>query len=265
MKEGHRTRWKSIWRQASFCSSGLGRGIRRSFTVYTYRDYRSGYPPCGNSIQASQLDDNDSFTREESRNKNSFYVALDTLRHIRYLSVKTPIELSQEMQSFSESCDEPPTVVSSHGLYAPRPVSEPPDPGYIRASLFCWRNGHLKELGLYDDIPVYPGGRLPCGRIHFGMTRELWQLPNLAVIDPSELMYYEIREPFSLTRDELDPFLHHGVYLPVIDCPSPGLVNVRLIRLYSKKKARQCKLLLRQGSIRLNSMFKHSLHNLSTA
>ena len=84
-------------------------------------------------------------------------------------------------------------------------------------------------LDLYDDIPVYCGGRLPHGRVHFDITRELWKLPNIGVrfgfykrdnlspfadlppkiVDNETYVTYEIREPYSIIYDELKPFLLH--------------------------------------------------------
>ncbi|KAI0087072.1 hypothetical protein BDY19DRAFT_907626 [Irpex rosettiformis] len=231
-------------------------------TRHTFRYYHSGYSPFHinhntPALFSTSLPDDiseDSHRSEERRARNPLYVFLDTLRHFPYLWVKTPLELSREV------------LTSSHNMgYTPRTIHHAPDAGYIRVNMCCWKDGCLLELGLYDDIPVYCGGRLPYGRMHFSLTRELWQLPNIAVIDTANYNMYQIREPLSLAVDELEPFILRGFCLPVIgshnagiDIPSPGLVKIRLIRLYIKRKTREYRTSLRQACVNLENCVKYS-------
>lgn len=88
---------------------------------------------------------------------------------------------------------------------------------------------------MYDDIPVYASGR-----VHFGFTRELWKLQNLAVwlpspypcflsnkffqiVDPERRIKYGIRKPYTVSRKELRPFLKRCDYLRVIGMSPTGL------------------------------------------
>lgn len=112
---------------------------------------------------------------------------------------------------------------------------------YIRVRLCRWSNGHVEELELYDDVPVYASGR-----VHFGLTRQLWHLPNLAVclrcenqfkvllingschcqiVDVEHSMFYGIQEPYSVAHTELRPFLRRDCTLRVIGQLSSLCIN----------------------------------------
>ncbi|KAI0821220.1 hypothetical protein BC629DRAFT_435434 [Irpex lacteus] len=187
---------RKLLRTISLASLRATVGFNAHTTPHNLHNYHSGYTPFHSNYttpdttfkglrndNGSDTSSEDSIAQEDRRFRKSYYVVLDALRHIRYLWVKTPLELSREVRAQYDELDTPILVTSSHNPgYVPRTVYQPPDPGYIRVSMCCLKAGRIQELGLYDDIPVYCGGRLPHGRVHFSMTRDLWQLPNVATL-----------------------------------------------------------------------------------
>lgn len=118
-------------------------GFNAHTTPHTLHNYHSGYTPFHSNYttsdrtfkglpddDGSEISSEDSIAQEDRRFRRSYYVVLDALRHIRYLWVKTPLELSREVRAHYDELDTPILVTSSHNSeYVPRTVYEPPDPG----------------------------------------------------------------------------------------------------------------------------------------
>ena len=137
MKASHHSELRAILRKASSgtLSAVLVRRIRRRTSeIFRRRPYTPFHDNQSTpALPLKELPDNTSeysLTSEQRRAQNPFCVFLDYLRHIGYLRVKAPMELSREVRLNHDEVGVPILVTSSHDAeYMPRMVHSEPDEG----------------------------------------------------------------------------------------------------------------------------------------